>query len=267
MLGKLIKYDLKYGVKIFGILHGILLTASILGRFLFVNKIDFYADPEIIFSSVSPFIALYVLLFTSISLGVTAMLSVRFYRNLFTDEGYLSWTLPATPVQQLWAKIASGTIWYVLNILITAFSLFILVTGSNVTEAYAKIAPEMTDILGVPLSRYSLIVLAFSLAGSLSSVIMIYVCISIGQLFPGHRILGAILAYFILMVIIQVVVLGLMIIFNLFPGPYAATVVIESEASHYMFAIFKLSGGITIVLTIVEYFIMHYILNKKLNLI
>lgn len=267
MLGKLIKYDLKYGVKIFSILHGILLTASILGRFLFVNKIDFNADPEIIFSSVSPFIALYVLLFTSISLGVAALLCVRFYRNLFTDEGYLSWTLPATPVQQLWAKITSGTIWYLLNVLITALSLVILVTGNNVTEAYSKIAPEMTTVLGISLSRYSLIILVFSLAGSLSSVIMIYVCISIGQLFPGHRILGAILAYFILMVIIQVVVLGFMFIFNIFPGPYTETVLIEAEASHYMFSIFKMSGVITIILTILEYFIMHYILNKKLNLI
>lgn len=267
MLGKLIKYDLKYGAKIFGILHGILLIASILGRFLFVGKIDFNADSEIIVSSVSPFIALYVLLFTSINLGVAALLSVRFYRNLFTDEGYLSWTLPATPVQQIWAKTISGTIWYVLNVLITALSMVILVTSSNVTTAYAKIAPEMTTIFGMSLSRYSLIILGFSLASSLSSVIMIYACISIGQLFPGHRILGAILAYFILMVIIQVVVLGFMIIFNIFPGPYAETALIETDASHYLFSIFKMSGVITIILTILEYFAMHYILNKKLNLI
>ncbi|MGC4019888.1 MAG: hypothetical protein QM793_12120 [Muricomes sp.] len=267
MLGKLLKYDLKYGVRIFIILHAILLTACVLGRFLFMDKLDFQAEPDIIFSVIAPFFALFVVLFSTISLGTLALLAVRFYKNLFTDEGYLSWTLPATSTQQIWAKILSGAVWYILDILISVISLAILVTGNNVTTAYAKVAPEFTAALGMPLEHYSLIILLFTLASTVSSIIMIYMCIAVGQLFPGHRVLGSILAYFILSTVIQVVVLGLMFAFNMFPYIYTNNVTVEMNATEIMLSIFKLSGGISFISTILEYIAMHHILSKKLNLI
>ena len=45
MLGKLVKFDLKYGMKIFILLHGILIALSVLGRFLFMDRLSF-ADPD-----------------------------------------------------------------------------------------------------------------------------------------------------------------------------------------------------------------------------
>ena len=123
MLGRLIKYDLKYGAKLFIILHALLLLASILGRFFFLEKLDFSAKPNVLITSLGLFISIFLLLFTAVSFGVMLMLGIRFYKNLFTDEGYLTWTLPATPAQQLWAKIISGTIWYVIDILLYSLSL------------------------------------------------------------------------------------------------------------------------------------------------
>ena len=41
MLGKLIKFDLKSGVRIFLLLHGILLAVALAGRLLFMDHLDF----------------------------------------------------------------------------------------------------------------------------------------------------------------------------------------------------------------------------------
>ena len=51
MLGRLIKYDLKYGAKLFIILHALLLLASILGRFFFLEKLDFSAEANVLITS------------------------------------------------------------------------------------------------------------------------------------------------------------------------------------------------------------------------
>ena len=60
MLGKLIKYDLKYGAKLFIILHALLLLASILGRIFFLEKIDFNADSNTLLTSLGLFISIYL---------------------------------------------------------------------------------------------------------------------------------------------------------------------------------------------------------------
>ena len=46
MLKKLIKYDLKYGAKIFIVIHALLWIAAIFGRVFFLDRIDFDAPTE-----------------------------------------------------------------------------------------------------------------------------------------------------------------------------------------------------------------------------
>ena len=46
MLKKLIKHDLKYGVRMFAVLHIILIIGCLMARFLVIDHLDFSADPE-----------------------------------------------------------------------------------------------------------------------------------------------------------------------------------------------------------------------------
>ena len=118
MLKKLIKYDLKYGAKIFIVIHALLWIAAIFGRVFFLDRIDFDAPAEQLVSVLVLFFSAFVLLFSVVSLATALLIAARFYKNLFTDEGYLTWTLPASPVQQLWAKILSGCIWNILDLIL-----------------------------------------------------------------------------------------------------------------------------------------------------
>lgn len=269
MLAKLVKYDLKYGVKIFIILHTVLLIACIIGRFLFLDNIDLReninltATPLILFSSII------MSLFTSVSIGVGLLLAVRFYRNLFTDEGYLTLTLPATSTQQLWAKIISGAVWYVADILLCTVAFIILITSKNVMEAWGYAAPEFTKAIGMPLDRYALYLFIFTLFGSICSVIFIYACISIGQLFPGHRVLCSIIAFFIISTIAQVTTIVMMFLLDLFPSIQIdiGTNAQPAEQTTYLFKLFAMSATLSLIMTITLYIITHHIMKKKTNLL
>ncbi|WP_346908454.1 hypothetical protein [Faecalicatena orotica] len=266
MLGKLVKYDLKYGMRIFIVLHAILVTACILGRILFMNQLDFNLKLEAYLSPLILFFSLFLLLFTGVGFGINILLVARFYKNLYTDEGYLTWTLPATATQQLWGKIISGIIWEFSSILISAASLLILVSGDNVTEAYAQVAADVTKSLGMPITQFGISLLIYSLFGTLGSIVMLYLCVAIGQLFPGHRILCAIVTYFILSAIIQVLSFSLMFAFNIGPGTTAYLASRGMPATHYMVTSFRLGGVMSAIIMIAAYFGVQYIMNKKLNL-
>lgn len=266
MLGKLIKYDLRYGIRIFILIHAILVISCTLGRFLFMNRLDFHSDPAGLVSSLIVFSSLFILLFVAVNFGLYALLIVRFYKNLFTDEGYLTWTLPASPTQQLWAKILSGTIWLVLDIPIVSLSLLILFTGKNVTTAYAHVAPGIDKVLGMSISTFGIYALVFTLLGAISSLILLYLCVGIGQLFPGHRILCSVITYCIISCIMQALAFALMFAFNISPANNAYISARGQDMAHYLFMAFNLGEGMCIFIAIVGYFALHQIMNKKINL-
>ena len=86
MLKKLIKHDLKYGVRMFAVLHIILIIGCLMARFLVIDHLDFSADPEEFAPVIALLIVVLTMLFSAISFGCCIMYAVRFYKNLFTDE-------------------------------------------------------------------------------------------------------------------------------------------------------------------------------------
>lgn len=196
------------------------------------------------------------------------IIAFRFYRNLFTGEGYLSWTLPASGIQHLWAKIISGCIWYLLNCFIEAGCVLFLVSGSNVTEAYSHIAPEVTAELGMPLSTFALVLFLLMLVSGPVSVIQTYFCVVIGQLFPAHRILGAVAAYFVSSFVIQILSFILQMGTGLLPEAFfIAQTGSDTQFATYFFATIGFSCIMMFIIAIIQYCVIHYIMKEKINLL
>lgn len=267
MLGKLIKYDLKHSAKIFFVLHALTVVATILVRFLYLERIDFFGDRDTVFASLTLFFTFLILLYSSLGLGVTLLIATRYYRNLFASEGYLSWTLPATPTQHLWSKIISGTIWVILNLVFTALTMFIMFSGDNVTSAYAHVAPEFLELFGMDPVQYGWYMFVLALFCSMSSVIMIYVCIALGHLFPSHRVLSSIVMYFIVTIVLQIFTFVIMFSTNLYPEATDFLTRSSSNMSAYLIAVVKVTSIFTIIFAVIEYGIIHYIMHRKINLI
>ncbi len=266
MLGKLIKYDLKAAARIFILLHAIYLFICLMGRFFYMDRLNFDSPEELLITSLILFASLYLILVSALGLCTSLQVALRFYRNLFSKEGYLSWTLPVSGVQHLWGKILSGYILTAIDVTVIAAGLLILVTGKNVTEAYSQISGTVAHELGLPIGMFGLIVFLFALASCFCTIVMIYFCIAVGQLFPGHRILCAIAVYFISGFVIQIASMILMILLGYFPG-YAFYQAQGAAMTDYMLRIFLLSSVLMFIVMIIQYIVTHYIMKKKINLI
>lgn len=266
MLGKLIKFDLKSGARIFFLLHGILFAAALAGRFAFMDQLDFNEVTPALVSSIILFSSVMLFLLIAVCFCTWLLIAVRFYRSLFSGEGYLTWTLPASAVQHLWSKIISGIIWYVLDCIIISDAVLILVTGRNVTEAYSMIEPEVTAELGISLGSFGLWLFVLMIISCFSSVITTYFCVTVGQLFPAHRVLCAVAVYFISGLIVQFISMGLMLLFRLLPGIsfYSRS---DDLIAQYLFEALGLSIAIMFAVSVIEYIGTHYIMKRKINLL
>ena len=265
MLGKLIKYDLKSSGKLFLLLHGIFLIFCVLMRFIYMNRLDLIepVDEKMLVLSLLLFFTLFTVFVSALMFYTQMQIAFRYYRNLFSREGYLSWTLPVSGIQHLWAKIISGCIFMAADTLIVAAGILILAT---IRDAYSLIADEITRELGTTLGHFSLMLLILCLASCICSVVMVYFCINIGQLFPGHRVLCAVAAYFITSTVIQIAGLIILFIYGYFPG-YEFFAAEGATAADFMIRIYAISGGISIVVTVAMYIATHYMMKKKINLI
>lgn len=266
MLGKLIKYDLKAAAKIFILLHTMYLFICIAARLFYMDRLSFNDVTEPLVLSLILFFSLLVLLISALMIFTEMQVAFRFYRSLFSKEGYLSWTLPVSGPQHLWAKIISGYILMAADLIIIAAGILLLVTGNNVTTAYSMVSDDLTNELGLSIGTFALILFVICLVSGICSVVMIYFSVAVGQLFPSHRVLGAIAAYFITSTVMQVLSVILMFLFGCFPG-YMTYTLQGSAMADYLFRLIAVSLVLMLITTIAQYIATHYIMKKKINLL
>ena len=88
MLGKLVKYDLKYAFRIFLLVHGIYLLICILLRLLVMNQLDFSKPEEVLVPPITLILILEIFLLSAVSLTTSLLIALRFYRNLVLYRMY-----------------------------------------------------------------------------------------------------------------------------------------------------------------------------------
>lgn len=98
MLGKLIKYDMKALNRFLILIHGFLLFAALLVRFFLTGRVLVETPKDGTLLGLS--FLLFFLIIMGVSFGTFIVITVRFYKNLFSDEGYLTRTLPVTSGHQ-----------------------------------------------------------------------------------------------------------------------------------------------------------------------
>ena len=107
MLGKLMKYDMRYMARILPWLYlGAFCLSLLCGAFfLFV--------PEGLLLEIGSGIIMYVgtMFVETLVIMTVVFIIMRIYRSLFSDEGYLTFTLPVKNSTVINAKILTGAIW------------------------------------------------------------------------------------------------------------------------------------------------------------
>ena len=193
MCRKLIKYDLRAVRSLWLIQALILLALAIpfsLGlRFVTSEHSDAVAVYE---GLVSLFLFLCIVWFFVSAVLVSVLVYVHYYKNLFTDEGYLTFTLPVTRRQILLSKLATALILQgaqiVVYLVVAAVVLLLAPTpesGNLITLAGYKALGEFLGILwnelGAWLILYVVQGLLILVCYALFTTLTAYFCITIGS--------------------------------------------------------------------------------------
>lgn len=268
MVRKLYKHEFKAWLRVMSVIFGITLAIAAVFRIIQIFESDsiYYniIEGSAIFMYV---IALLVCLAAPTVFGV-----VRFYRNLFTGEGYLSFTLPVTPANHLGVKVTTAVTFSFMSVLVCIASGMIVTFGEVFTEIckaadyLIKLIPE--DISG-HLIGYCVEFLIFLVVALFVEYLFLDTCICIGQLFRKNRVLAAVGVYFGFYVLTQILgtVFGVVMVVleetGMLDGLYVMIGAHPRETIHIAFC-----GMIVLYafLALVYYLICHRIIHKKLNL-
>lgn len=134
---------------------------------------------------------------------------VRFYRNFYTDEGYLTFTLPVRRSTLYFSKVLSGVIFMLATSLVVLLSVSIgllLVPANETSSVFGLLIRYLWELLRVSIQGLKgdfgsliLIVLGVILAiGVLVyEVLIMYLCITIGSVIAKkHKLLLSIVCYY-----------------------------------------------------------------------
>lgn len=273
MLGKLIKYDFKSLNRYLLIVHAFLLLSAVAVRVFLTEPLNVnFFDSEangMIFMGI---FILYTLIIVGTSFATCILVAVRFYKNLYSDEGYLTFTLPVTRSQLLLSKTIAGTVWVFINTFLVFMCMAIVIWTSEVSAGYHANDEKVLEALGftgayanLTFSKVILFLLLVALVEAISTVTTIYASVAIGQLFQGHRIVGAVASYFGLTTITSVIMYVLFIALGLFSFR-DPTFLVNQSSIGYMIDTFKISGILSIITAVLLYTVTYMLMKKKLNL-
>lgn len=216
MFGKLLKYDFKYVARIWWMLAvgvlGLSVAASLVFRaiFLNINSNGFFAFLSVLgmFFLVVSFIGIFG------SLVVTEVLVfVRFYKNFYTDEGYLTFTLPVKRSKLLLSKTLNSIIWFVLHtalILVCVVIFMALGIDSSLSASPLKMIAgfvgSLWDKVGWWLIVYAVEAILLFVVLSAFTTCLVQLCITIGAIVAKkQKVLAAVGIYYLVNTVLSTV--------------------------------------------------------------
>ncbi len=145
MLGKLMKYDMKYMARV---LPWIYLGAGVLsGIVALLSAISIKSGTDVFLTyAILTAIPLFLTI-AAISVCSTVFMMVRIYKNMFSDEGYLTFTLPVKKSSIIWSKLLTGAIWNFFGFIVTIGSIALPITVILVVSA--KSSPDTAAYLSL----------------------------------------------------------------------------------------------------------------------
>lgn len=272
MLGKLIKHEWKDTYKMGCLMLFITLLVTVMGWLSFQSPM-WKMNSDSYYMSLGPLdfisiivLLMYVFMLAGISYAILIYIGVHFYKTMYTDQGYLTHTLPVGKHQILCSKLLVNGLWLLFvnaAVILSAIVVFGSLIGALVPDGYAWIDfwKEFTESLGMLFiyldlnQSFYLVVLLFSaLIGPFASVAILFGSITLGQIFSKARVLMAILCY-----------VGVGVVNSL-----VSSVVQSLTAFSSLKLTFNISFNSSIIVQLIAavllYFAAYQILTKKLNL-
>ena len=269
MFTKLLKHEWRATRGMLGTLCLVCLGASLLGgctmRYLMIASYEDAQQNVIVVLNVLAMVAAMVAVAVVGIAGLFLYIG-RFYKSRFTDEGYLTFTLPVSTHQNLLASMANTAIGMVIVFfaICAALALWLMIglpgMGAFLTEVWEKF-PELWAGLKHAWStipwKYVWMFLLNIVAGSVCELVVLMLSVTIGSILAKkHKILAAVGVYYGIHVALSMVTS-----FTLAMGVFSG-----ADEKLWMLRYF---GGMALLMAAVSvagYFLMYWLVDRKLNL-
>ncbi len=274
MFSKLLKHDSRAILKYWWIGAVVSLCVAVLGGVCIqIVDIDYtsyrlipvLAGIGIFFSAVG---IVLLPLFTEI------LILVRYYKNFFTDEGYLTFTLPVKKSHLLDSKLVTALIFNTAGSLLVILNVFIMLAvgipekffDAGVWQEIFEGIGDIFRILGGYSIPYILLGILILLALSVGQSLFVFACITCASsIVKKHKILMTIGIYYganmALSFVYQILMFGGM--------PTVFTLIMGLNQNNGLTAIMFILIGVLGICTVVAgglYLLVLYLLDRRLNL-
>lgn len=269
MYSKLLKYDWRATRGILGLLCAISLGAALAGggtmRYL-VWASDYNRESTLlIVVNVMAMIACFLSICVCGAAGLFLHIW-RFYKSRFTDEGFVTFTLPVTTHQILLSSLLNTVIGMVLLglTICLCIPLWLLVGFSGVEgffPALWKLLPQIpqmfSEIFRKEEMKYFWAMLVNIPVGFLAEIVVLMLSVTIGSIIAKkYKILASVGCYY-----------GINLVLSFVSSVCSLAMAFAAEANAgWIMGLFGSNSAILLIVAVGGYFLMHFLADKKLNL-
>lgn len=278
MLGKLIKHEWKNVYKVGCLLLGAMALVTFFGWLSFqapmwksISGGGGHFSWLDIFGAFT--LVMYMVMLAAVNLSILIYAGVRFYKTMYTDEGYLLHTLPVTKHEILLSKLLVNGFWVVAVILSMYLSLLLLgmamvsallPKGYTIMDLWREYRPEIGTVLallgvelGIDFNFWFVLGILSTFVTPFVTLATLFGAISIGQLASKYRVLTAILSY-----------VGITIVESMISSLFRSMLLYSSMSSFgaYVDTTALSDFIVRLVVAVALYFVSWHVSNRKLNL-
>lgn len=271
MLRKVLKYEWISTGRILVLLHLVLALFTVIGNIeLRIMNGSASVLPEKTKALIEGItMTVYVLIVLTAVVGTTVYLIVRFYKSMYSDEGYLTHTLPVGTHSLLWGKTIVAFCWILIDSVAVILSVStIIVSGTGTTYHYVwqKIIEGFNDpIARNMIPRMVPLFIICVLIQLLCTWEKVTASFALGQLANEHRVLLSIAIYIGLNIISNIA--AFVVMFN---NMISVSEIGRTDSPE---SVFGLMHGMSmtaiifnLVFAVVFYVITYGVTSKRLNL-
>lgn len=200
--------------------------------------------------------------------AVWILLLYRFYKHHFSQEGYLTFTLPVTTHQLLLSAMVNMALWTLISgaVALAAGAMVLAPMILGLIREGAMALPLLVEELEyafsfMPEYPWGLQLAAMVIEG-LYALVVPLVCISIGCVITKkYRLITAFAIYY-----------GLLMVFSMVTGVFTVVMSVtgaawDGDGTGFLALSLAVPAALQLGITVGGYFLMHRMLSKKLNLL
>ena len=209
MLSRLLKHEFSATWKVPVALDLLLIVLGVIGA-ISLGNIPSAKDSVGLAIMTFLLTAIYYVGIIAANIVTMVYLVMRYYKNLYTSQGYLTFTLPVRTDQIITSKAISGSFWMLCCFVCTILSVLIasigIISRINIpAEDFQEIFSELVRTTGFFTPSFTLTMIFTIVVSAIAGVLSLYFCVTVGQLWAKHKILGAVLCYIAVYIFNQMV--------------------------------------------------------------